>query len=269
MSDSLPSDSGEQLMGLLRSERLHPASLAQVVERADLAHRLDRKYLVTANTARELVAALADSHHVLQIEDRRYSTYRTTYFDTPDLLCARSHVQGRRRRWKVRTRLYVEDARCRVEVKARSGRGDTIKTATTADPLRYGTLDGVSLAFVQQSLAEFHPDFDVKTLAPKAELAYVRMSLVDLLGRARVTIDWRVRAELPRGRTWVDENYLIVETKGGVRPGTADRALLARGIRPRGFSKYIAMASCLEPTLPDNDIRALRGHLLHSTCAPS
>ncbi len=54
-----------------------------------------------------------------------------------------------------------------------------------------------------------------------------------------------------------------METKGGLRPSSADALLGSLGARPRSFSKYVSAASLLRDDIPDNDVRRLRGHQLH------
>ena len=88
-------------------DALRGATLAEVDAAAALQHRVDRKYLLPIAVAAHLVASLADTHRVLDIDGRRTTDYRSTYFDTPGLLAWRAHAQGRRHRWKVRTRLYA------------------------------------------------------------------------------------------------------------------------------------------------------------------
>src|SRR5512139_3239236 len=101
----MTSDRFSWLLGL---PLLRGATLAQVNAAAALQHRVDRKYLVPIVSARQLICALADSHHVLDLDGRRTTAYSTVYFDTRWLHAWRAHVQGRRHRWKVRTRLYAE-----------------------------------------------------------------------------------------------------------------------------------------------------------------
>jgi len=241
-----------------------PVTLAEVVERADLAHRVDRKYLTDLAAVRLLLDGLADSHQVLQIGDRRTTTYCTTYFDTPDLMSCRAHIQGRRRRWKVRSRLYAEDRLCRVEVKTKSGRGMTLKTGEASHVDRYGRLVGDELEFVTGVLSAPHPEVDVETLAPQAEILYSRACLVDLIGGTRITIDGKLTSVLREGHAWVDDAYAIVETKGGNIPAPADRLLIRLGAKPRSFSKYVATTSLVHPDIADNDVRDLHGTRLHS-----
>ena len=69
---------------------------------------------------------------------------------------------------------------------------------------------------------------------------------------------------LDGGRVWVDEDWVLVETKGDQRPSEADRALSALGARPRAFSKYVSAASLLSPHIADNDVRRLHGRQLHA-----
>ncbi|WP_187271736.1 VTC domain-containing protein [Aeromicrobium terrae] len=241
-------------------------SLAETVDRADLSHRVDRKYLVPLGTVRDALPELATTHRVLEVAGRFSTTYSTTYFDTHDLASCRAHIQGRRRRWKVRSRLYVEDGLCRVEVKTRSSRGRTVKAVAPSESGRHGHLSGADREFVARTLEPDHPELDVDALRPTAEITYERSCLVDVDAGRRLTIDHRLSSVLAHGRAWVDDGFAVVETKGGAVPSEADRLLVRLGARPRSFSKYVATASLLYPDLADNDVRALRGWCLH--CAP-
>lgn len=242
--------------------------LATLVDRAALSRRVDRKYVVPIAAARALVAALAGTHHVLAIDGRLVTTYRSTYLDTPSLRSCREHLQGRRLRWKARTRLYVEDDLCRVEVKVRSGRGDTVKSSVDVGSGRYGRYDDSERAFVDAVLTDGRPVGLAHRLRPTLEVGYRRVTLADLVGGTRVTIDHAMVGRpvlgLPGGRgVHVDDGFVVVETKGHTRPAAADRTLVSLGHRPRSFSKYAASASLLSPDLPDNHVRRLVGRELH------
>jgi Domain of unknown function (DUF4956)/VTC domain len=110
----------------------HPAALgaahpvAEVHGKSALQSRVERKYMIPARRFAELVARL-QRYAVLEVEGLRRFTYESVYFDTPDLLTYRHHVQGRRRRYKARTRTYLVSASCAFEVKLKSGRDHTIK----------------------------------------------------------------------------------------------------------------------------------------------
>jgi len=239
-------------------------SLGEVLVEAPQLTRVDRKYLVGKVTAQALLDSLPAAYRVLTIEGRRSTSYRSTYFDTADLASARAHVQQRRRRWKARSRLYVEDGLCRIEVKARDGRGVTEKTVSDADLAGYGVLDATGVEFVRATLAAHDLTADVLALRPTMEVGYRRTTLADTTDeRCRLTVDWKVECTLDGELVWLDHDYVLVETKGGLRPSRADRLLAGLGARPRSFSKYVAAASLIRHDLPDNDVRRLHGRELH------
>jgi hypothetical protein len=233
--------------------------LAEVVDNAAALHRVDRKYLVDRATAAALLEALPASYRVLEVAGRTSTGYRSTYFDTPDLATARAHVQKRRRRWKVRSRLYVEDGLCRIEVKTKDGRGSTVKTVADAED--YGLLDA---EFVRSALLAQGIEDDLSTLGPTMEVRYRRTTLADTEAHERVTLDHGVRCTLGGDRVWLDDDCVLVETKSGLRLSPADRVLHGLGVRPQSFSKYVSAATLLRDDLPDNDVRRLHGRLLHS-----
>lgn len=238
--------------------------LAEVVDRAAQLTRVDRKYLVSRDVAAAFLADLPGRFRVLAIDGRHSTSYASTYFDTPELDACRDHVQRRRRRWKIRSRLYVEDRLCRIEVKTKDRRGLTEKAVALSDPSRHGRLDGPEAEFVARVLAERGVDVDVRALQPSMKVRYERVTLADTEQSLRVTLDWDVECRLDGGRVRVDENWVLVETKGGLRPSEADRGLVALGARPRSFSKYVSAASLLSPHIADNDVRALHGRQLHA-----
>jgi hypothetical protein len=257
------------LSGQLGLDELRGASLAEVDAAAALQHRVDRKYLIPTATARQLVAELAGTHHVLDLGGRRTTGYHSTYFDTPGLGAWRAHVQGRRHRWKVRTRLYAEDQLCRVEVKTKDGRGATVKHALQTTAADYGRLGAEASAFVDTVLAASGlASVTAAGLAPAGEVTYVRAALADLDAGTRVTLDGRLACHRAGRSALLDPAYVLVETKGTVRPAPADRVLSSLGARPVSISKYIVGLSLLVPGLPDNSVRRLartRFHLISAT----
>lgn len=238
--------------------------LATVLDVAPLPRRVDRKYLLPAPDAARLVRELSASHHVLQIAGRRSTTYRSTYFDTAELRLCRDQVQGRRLRWKARSRLYVEDQLCRFEVKVKGSRGETIKHSIGRDLADYGGIGSVERAFVTEVLGPEHRF--LAHLRPVLEITYNRATLVDLTERTRLTLDHGVTgrrltgtASLRQGAVTFDDDRVIVETKGGLRPGAGDRLLAGMGHRPVSLSKYAMSAALLAPGVPDNQVRHLVG----------
>jgi hypothetical protein len=201
---------------------------------------------------------------LLSIDERLTTTYRSTYFDTPDLRTCRAHIQGRRRRWKARSRLYVEDSLCRLELKVRDGSGLTRKFFHPTPARDYGQITQAAEAFFRDTLLAHGLD-GAELLAPAVEVAYERATLADLETGTRVTLDFGVRGTREGHVVEVDPGRVIVETKGARTAGAADRLLGQLGARPLSFSKYAATASLMDPRIPDNDVRHLVGRELHVT----
>jgi hypothetical protein len=240
--------------------RLPAVDLPTVLSAAALQRRVDRKYLVPSSDVPRVLEALGETHRVLEIDGRRSTRYRSTYLDTADLRACRDHVQGRRLRWKARSRLYVEDGLCRFEVKLRNGRGETVKHALDLGPDSYGCYGPAEGALLQQVLGT------ALDLEPVLEVTYTRTTLVDVTAGTRLTVDRLVGAatvlgagRLRPGTVTFDDDVVIVETKGGPRLAEADRALHALGHRPRALSKYATSAALLSEDVPDNDVRHLVG----------
>jgi hypothetical protein len=247
---------------------LQPVSLAEVMEGAAALVRVDRKYLLRRELLPELLAALGDHFAVLEIAGRRSTTYTSWYLDTADLASCRAHLQGRRRRWKVRFRRYDEDGLRRIEVKARDGRGTTRKSVLDLDGpesmQEKGALQGRASAFVAGELAQQGFSVGAAELRPTMHVTYRRATLAALAPGLRLTVDSDMVCALDGRRVRLDPGYLVVETKGTQRPGPADRALLGLGVRPRSLSKYASTASLLRDDLADNDVRRLVGVQLHA-----
>ncbi|MGW5329422.1 polyphosphate polymerase domain-containing protein [Streptomyces sp. NPDC004014] len=248
---------------------LRGATLAEVDAAAALQHRVDRKYLVPLDRARRLITCLAGSHHVLDLGGRRTTSYLSTYFDTEELGAWRAHNQKRRRRWKVRTRLYAEDGLCRVEVKTKDGRGATVKHALKVPAVEYGELTDHGAQFVDEVLAQAGVAVMARELTVAAEVRYVRAALADLDHGSRVTLDGALSCHRDDRTAALDPGHVLIETKGGARSAPADRLLLGMGIRPVPLSKYVVGQSLLTPGLPDNDVRRLTRDHFTTTVNPA
>lgn len=214
-------------------------SLAQVTASAALQTRVDRKYLIPTATLTRLVAGLGSGLGVLTIEGRRVFGYESVYFDTPDHGMFRDHVQGRRLRTKVRTRRYVDSGLTMLEVKEKSGRGQTVKHRTpwSADALDrlVGEQDG--RGFVDAVLAGRHRAGE---LVPTLVSRYHRATFVDADAGLRLTCDVELSFDGAGRAVSVPPGRVLVETKSATGRSAADRLLHRLGQRPLPISKYCA-----------------------------
>jgi VTC domain len=240
----------DQELAPLAAERLPSASLDEVNAAAALQTRVDRKYVIPVAAARELLGRLSQTHHRLSVAGRGATTYGTIYFDSPDWQSFRAHAQGRRRRWKIRTRLYHEDGFCRLEIKTKDGRGNTVKHGMPLADSDFGVLGVAGQAFLTERLAADGFTIRPHELSPGVRIDYVRGTYCDLSAGTRMTIDAGLTAVLGGRTVRQDPGFVIVETKGGLRPSGPDAELRAMGIRETSLSKYSCSLSLLDPSLP-------------------
>jgi hypothetical protein len=230
---------------------LPAVSLAEVVERSALQARIEHKYLVPLERFAELAAQLSDTYAVLEIDQLRGFAYESVYFDTPDLLTYRQHLQGRRRRYKVRTRAYLDSGDCRFEVKLKGRREQTIKARLPYPVADRTHINPQAQAFLADQLREAYGQ-PAPQLAAKVTTAYRRTTLVDLQRGTRLTCDvdltctggGKVAAGLSR--------HVLVETKRHGPHCDADIGLRSLGLRPMEMSKYCVAVALLHPGLRRN-----------------
>jgi hypothetical protein len=235
---------------------LAPIGLDDLIDRAALQTRVDRKYLVPLAEVDALLADLEAGTEVLEVDGVRAFTYETVYFDTPDLTSYRLTAYRRRRRFKVRTRTYVDSATCWLEVKVAGLRGSTVKHRTPHHRDHQATVDP-GRDFVDEVLAGF---VEQASFVPTLVTRYRRCTLFVPATASRVTIDTDL--------SWHDGHHrlhlpdlAIVETKTSRAASTVDRRLWQRGHRPTRISKYATGLAALRADLPDAPWRrVLRRH---------
>ena len=271
----------------LSTNHLTTTTLAELNSAAGLLTRVDRKYLVPLTCAQNLVDGLAPHARVLAIDERRRFSYTSTYFDTPGLEAFMLAARKRRRRFKVRTRTYLDTGLCFLEVKTRGARGTTVKRRMGYHPDDASRLTGPGRAFVAVCLASSGVTGPAAAreiaaaLRPVLATTYERTTLHLPDAEARATIDtaltWRrltpgartrtpavtvgapqalrpghLAAAINDGEPVAVADVAVVETKNPATPSPADRALWDAGHRPTRISKYATGMALLRPELPAN-----------------
>ena len=275
----------------LSTKHLTTTTLAELNSAAGLLTRVDRKYLVPLTCAQNLVDGLAPHARVLAIDERRRFSYTSTYFDTPGLEAFMLAARKRRRRFKVRTRTYLDSGLCFLEVKTCGARGSTVKRRMGYHADDASRLTGPGRAFVAACLAGAGVTGSAAArevaaaLRPVLATTYERTTLHLPRAEARATIDtaltWRrlgpaapagssagavvgvpmspqalrpahLTAAVNEGEPVSVADIAVVETKNPATPSPADRALWEAGCRPTRISKYATGMALLHPELPAN-----------------
>ena len=277
--------------GSVSTKHLTTTTLAELNSAAGLLTRVDRKYLVPLKSAQDLVDGLAPHAQVLAIDERRRFSYASTYFDTPELDAFMLTARKRRRRFKVRTRTYLDSGLCFLEVKTCGARGSTVKRRMGYHADDASRLTGPGRAFVAACLAGAGVTGSAAArevaaaLRPVLATTYERTTLHLPRAEARATIDtaltWRrlgpaapagssagavvgvpmspqalrpahLTAAVNEGEPVSVADIAVVETKNPATPSPADRALWEAGCRPTRISKYATGMALLHPELPAN-----------------
>ena len=275
----------------LSTKHLTTTTLAELNSAAGLLTRVDRKYLVPLTCAQNLVDGLAPHARVLAIDERRRFSYTSTYFDTPGLEAFMFAARKRRRRFKVRTRTYLDSGLCFLEVKTCGARGSTVKRRMGYHADDASRLTGPGRAFVAACLAGAGVTGSAAArevaaaLRPVLATTYERTTLHLPRAEARATIDtaltWRrlgpaapagssagavvgvpmspqalrpahLTAAVNEGEPVSVADIAVVETKNPATPSPVDRALWDAGHRPARISKYATGMALLHPELPAN-----------------
>ncbi|GAA3656607.1 polyphosphate polymerase domain-containing protein [Microbacterium marinilacus] len=249
--------------------RFRPISLDDLVAEAELLTRVDRKYLMPADAAMRVLADLDERTRVLEIEGDRGSRYGTMYFDTPDLLSYRLAAHGRRRRFKLRSRHYVDTDAAFLEMKTRGGRGTTVKERIPhpADAVDELTPEGrVYAAEAVETLGMSAAVADA--LEPTLHTSYRRTTLL-LPDGARATVDTELEWHDAWGAELCRPDLVIVETKSPSRASSLDDLLRRHGTRPVGISKFATGLAALRPELPSNKWNRVLNRHFRTAPAPT
>ena len=96
-------------------------SLDELNAKAAMQTRVDRKYIVDGLYAAAVLSNLPADASVLEINGERDFAYDSVYFDTENLVSYKLAATGRRNRYKIRTRSYVDTGATFLEVKTEGG----------------------------------------------------------------------------------------------------------------------------------------------------
>lgn len=225
-------------------------SLTEVNSEAALQTRVDNKYLLNPAQFTELMRRMGHVLSVLEIDDRRVFSYESVYFDTPDLAHFREHRQGRRQRYKVRTRTYVDSGSCMFEVKVKGSRGSTVKRRIPHPVPQRATLSTQSRHFLDEQLRNEY-GITAPELVPALRTEYQRATFVDLNNGERLTCDINLVFH-SQDTSVAAPDQIIVEAKTADGGGTVGRVLAQMGIRSVSMSKYCIGTALVHPELAAN-----------------
>jgi VTC domain len=244
------------------AEHFGPISLAELEEAgAELLDRVDRKYVVSVETFAILAMQLGATHRILDIEGVCAFRYDTAYYDTPGLDAYRDHLQGRRRRYKCRSRRYEDTGACMFEVKLKGLRGRTVKHRMPYENGLHGSVSAEALRFLHDRLALAYGRAPGAALRRSLRMTFRRLTLVDVGRGDRLTCDFDLAFDGGGGGAGAGrlaEQAVILESKSARGRARADAALRDLGARhAESFSKYCLGIGMTRAGIRSNTYRRL------------
>lgn len=250
--------------GILAGLNARPGvSLEDLNSAAALQTRTDRKYVVGVQLATDVIESFGAAVHVLEMLGKRSFTYDSVYFDTQNLDSYMLAAHGRRRRYKIRTRTYLDSGTSFLEVKTEGARAATVKERIPYELRDSHRITPEGLAYINETLASSINSMPSGVLKPVIETRYRRITLYLPESASRATIDLGVTWRRPGGQPHELDGAVIIETKSGSTASALDRHLWSHSIRPSRISKFATGMAVLEPLLPAN-----RWHRTISTSLP-
>ena len=239
----------------LTAEAFPAVGLAELDAGAALRDRVDVKYVVPLAAFAALADRLLPTHAALEIDGRRAFAYRSTYFDTPELGAFRDHIQQRRRRYKCRSREYLDSGACAFEVKLKGPRGRTVKHRMAHDGHE---LSDAAVAFLRECLDRAYGRPPDGALRPAVTVAYTRVTLAAPALGERLTCDFDLTFAGPGGAAGrLDPAMAIVESKSARGNALADKALRELGHRPQAACSKYCLGVALTRAVAGNALRPL------------
>jgi hypothetical protein len=205
----------------------------ELLEARALQQRVDRKYLLPKGLMDSLLEDLGTYYRLARAGDALLARYDTLYFDTPDRLLYEDHRRGRRPRYKVRVRHYLDRRLIFLEIKRKDTNGCTRK-ARLGLPFGETRFGADACQFI-----DAHCPVGATRLIPRVSVAFFRLTLVGEQANERVTFDWNI--EFRDGqRCQREADLVIVEIKQARYSnisGVFD-ALRRLHVREQPLSKY-------------------------------
>jgi hypothetical protein len=226
-------------------KQLDPISLDELSE-YKLLNRIDTKYICSSGFLDQIIDRVGNDFKVQTSDSDRIFGYESLYFDTPEMKTYFDHHQGKRIRYKIRFRKYMDTGDVFLEVKKKK---NYIRTNKKRNQFEFSsTLEEEHINFISNNIP-----IPNTGLFPTIWTIFDRVTLAGKNRLERITIDTNIRFKNNEQEICLP-GLSIIEVKrdkaNGLSPFT--QTLREFNIRPYGFSKYIMGNVLLNPNLKHN-----------------
>jgi hypothetical protein len=222
-----------------------PISLSELSE-YKLLNRIDTKYVCNISQLPQILSAISTDFRIQTSGQERIFGYESLYFDSPQMKSYFDHHQGKRIRYKIRFRKYLDTGDVFLEIKRKQNFNRTDKKR---HEFEFSTnLESSHLQFLEKYI-----DIPQSGLQPTIWTNFNRMTLAGKSTVERVTIDTNIQFKNDTESILLP-GLAVIEVK---REKTKDYSPLLKvlnnlHIKPYGFSKYIMGQIILRPTIKHN-----------------
>lgn len=265
-------DALHNALTLFKSHGLHDLDAAKLMD------RVDSKFLLPISLLPDLLYRLQQHYSVLEINNKRISSYHNQYLDTPEMAFYHDHHNGKLNRYKVRRRRYVDTDTEFLEVKLKNNKSRTIKNRMRL-PNESGEID-LSAQFIDEQMhtnttklnpAKFSSSErkrnkeKVNSLGITQQSGYHRIALANEAKAERLTLDYNLWYKSKTGNTQVQlPGFFIAELKQHKKSKRSPfyQMMSANNIFPMAFSKYcIGCALLYKSSIKSNRFKAILSHI--------
>jgi len=217
--------------------RLNAGSLL-TLDNMKLLNRRDRKYIFSIDILPDLLGELSDNYYVLEIGNNREFSYSNVYFDTNDYKFYTNHHNGKKNRYKVRYRHYIESDAHFVEIKFKSNKNKTFKERFETQGFEQQISGNADKVIKQIGLG-------TDEISPKVRIEYSRITFFHKERNEKVTIDRNI-AFFVNTKKYTFPQLVIAEVKRNTKCSSDGFVALAKrlSIRPIRISKYCIAMAC-------------------------
>ena len=225
-------------------------TLAEMDE-VSLMNRTDTKFVFDVGLLPTVLNAAHPFYKSLEISGKRFSNYKTDYFDTNNFHMFTAHQNGKQNRYKIRYREYVGSNLSFLEVKFKNNKGKTLKSRIKS------WVDFNRIKETDAFFLESKTPFSVNQLEHVLTNEFSRVTLVSKTDKERLTIDFSLQFTKENTSKRLS-NLVIAEVKQEKvnRNSKVMQVLKECGIRQASFSKYASGATLLNPQLKYNQFKS-------------
>ena len=210
-------------------------------------NRKDTKFIFHIEKLLPLLENTSKHYKILTIDHKRLFRYKTLYFDTPALKFYYDHHNGKRSRFKVRFREYVDNNQTYLEIKEKNNKERTIKKRLSIDHIREN-LTQPDIDFIRKFV-----QVDPGKLNPVLLTIFSRFTLVNLNYKERITIDINLEFEGYTRKTEFPFLVICEVKQDSMIPSSYFVSQLkVHKIFPSNLSKYSVGTVILNPVIKYN-----------------